>query len=133
VTLWFLGADAALDLTRLIDFLIEQLHDEAYNTVDIVPNALKILLRHPKIGWPVKLGLRELVIFRGASGYLALHQYDEAQDPALVLRLRHQRESGYPQPSKSSQPHQMPRNLQLHLRWRRTAQSRACIERAAQA
>jgi hypothetical protein len=55
-----LGADAALDLTQLTDFLIEQLHDEAYNTVDIVPNALETLLRHPKIGWPVKLGLREL-------------------------------------------------------------------------
>lgn len=92
-----IGADAAIDLTRLIDFLVKTLPDEAYNTVDIVLNALDILSRHPKVGRPVKLGLRELVIARGASGYLALYQYDEAQDLALVLHLRYQRESGYPQ------------------------------------
>ena len=97
MTRWVLGADAALDLTRLTDFLIKHLPDEAYKTVDIVLNALEILSRHPKIGRPVARGLRELVISRGASGYLALYQYDEAQDLALVLRLRHQRESGYPQ------------------------------------
>lgn len=84
-------------MTRLTDFLVKTLPDEAYNTVDIVLNALEILSRHPKVGRPVKLGLRELVISRGASGYLALYQYDEAQDLALVLRLRYQRESGYPQ------------------------------------
>ena len=97
MTRWVLAPDAALDLTRLTDFLIQQWPDEAYSTVDIVLNALEILSRHPKIGRPVKLGLRELVISRGASGYLALYQYDEAQDLALVLRVRHQRESGYPQ------------------------------------
>lgn len=97
MTRWVLATDAALDLTRLTDFLIQQLPDEAYNTVDIVLNALEILSRHPKIGRPVKPGLRELVISRGASGYLALYQYDEAHDLALVLRVRHQRESGYPQ------------------------------------
>ncbi|MGB4116008.1 MAG: type II toxin-antitoxin system RelE/ParE family toxin [Polaromonas sp.] len=97
MTRWVLGADAALDLTRLTEFLIEQLPAEADKTVDIVLNALEILARHPQIGRPIKLGLRELVISRGASGYLALYQYDEAQDLALVLRVRHQRESGYPQ------------------------------------
>lgn len=97
MTRWVLGADAAFDLTRLSDFLVKQLPEDAYNTIDILLDALEILSRHPKIGRPVKLGLRELVISRGASGYLALYQYDEAQDLALVLRVRHQRESGYPQ------------------------------------
>ena len=97
MTRWVLGAAAALDLTRLTEFLIEQLPAEAEKTVDIVLNALEILARHPQIGRPVKAGLRELVISRGTSGYLALYQYDEAQDLALVLRVRHQRESGYPQ------------------------------------
>lgn len=97
MTRWVLAAAAALDLTRLTDFLIKQLPDEAYDTVDIVLSAFELLSRHPKIGRPVKLGLRELVISRGASGYLALYQYDEIQDLVLVLRVRHQRESGYPQ------------------------------------
>ena len=90
-----MGADAALDLIRLTDFLIQQLPDVAGCTVEIVLSALDILSRHPKIGWSVKLGLRELVISRGASGFLALYQYDEAQDLVLVLRVRHQRLSGY--------------------------------------
>ena len=94
MTRWVLGADAALDLTRLTDFLISKLPHEAYDTVDIVLNALEILERHPKVGRPIARGLRELVISRGSSGYLALYQYDEAQDLALVLRVRHQRESG---------------------------------------
>ena len=95
MTRWVLGSDAALDLTRLTEFLVSKLPDEAYHTVDIVLNALEVLELHPKIGRPVTRGLRELVISRGASGYLALYQYDEAQDLALVLRVRHQRESGY--------------------------------------
>jgi hypothetical protein len=39
--------------------------------------------------------LRELVISRGKSGYLALYDYDEPNDMVLVLALRHQREAGY--------------------------------------
>ena len=84
-------------MIRLTDFLIQQLPDVAGRTVEIVLSALDILSRHPKIGWPVKLGLRELVISRGASGFLALYQYDEAQDLVLVLRVRHRRVSGYAQ------------------------------------
>ena len=95
MTRWVLGADAALDLTRLTDFFISKLPGDAYDTVDIVLNALEILERHPKVGRPVTRGLRELVISRGSSGHLALYQYDEAQGLASVLRVRHQRESGY--------------------------------------
>ncbi len=36
-------------------------------------------------------GLRELVISRGRTGYVALYRYDTASDTALVLTLRHQR------------------------------------------
>lgn len=95
MTRWVLGADAALDLTRMTDFFIQKLPEEAGCTVDIMLSALEILSRQANIGQPVKLGLRELVISRGVSGYLALYQYDEAQDLVLVLRVRHQREGGY--------------------------------------
>jgi plasmid stabilization system protein ParE len=67
----------------------------AASTVDIVVDALGSLAQLPKIGRPVTQGLRELVISRGKSGYLALYDYDEQNDMVLVPALRHQREAGY--------------------------------------
>ena len=75
-------------------FLLKKFPHEAVQTVALVTNALCILEQHPKIGRPVEQGLRELVISRGKSGYLALYQYDEAADLAIVLAVRHQREQG---------------------------------------
>jgi plasmid stabilization system protein ParE len=39
--------------------------------------------------------LRELIISRRRSGYLARYAFDEARDLVLIARIRHQRESGY--------------------------------------
>ncbi len=50
---------------------------------------------HPLIGRPLRDGLRELVISRGRSGYLAMYSLEDNGEIALVLRIRHQRESGY--------------------------------------
>lgn len=97
MTRWLLSADAGTDLERLTQFLVDSAPVHALATVDIVLNALEILQLHPKIGRPVGSGLRELVISRGASGYLALYQFDEVFDLVLVLRVRHQRELDYPQ------------------------------------
>lgn len=96
MTRWLLGPDAAADLERLTGFLQNSAPEHAPATVDIVLSALELLALHPQIGRPVGHGLRELVISRGASGYLALYQYDLSHDVVLVLRVRHQRELGYP-------------------------------------
>lgn len=95
MTRWLLAPEAADDLDRLCDFLLESAPDIAIETVDIVLDALGILARHPRIGRPVQSGLRELVISRGNTGYLALYSYDEQADVALVLAVRHQREQDY--------------------------------------
>ena len=87
---------ALADLERLVDFLLETLPGEAAETYDLIESALAILEFHPLIGRPVEAGLRELVISRGRSGYLALYRYDEVRDRVLVLSIRHQREAGYP-------------------------------------
>lgn len=92
---WVLSIEAANDLDQLVDFLLDKFPLEAVETVDLVTDALAILELHPKIGRPVEQGLRELVISRGKSGYLALYQYDEAADLVVVLAVRHQREQGY--------------------------------------
>jgi hypothetical protein len=39
--------------------------------------------------------MRERVVSRGRTGYLALYDYDEVRDVAVVLAIRHQREAGY--------------------------------------
>lgn len=77
MTRWVLSIDAADDLDQLFDFLLKKFPHEAVQTVDLVTGALGILERHPNIGRAVEQGLRELVISRGKSGYLALYQYDE--------------------------------------------------------
>jgi plasmid stabilization system protein ParE len=95
MTRWVLSTDAADDLDQLVDFLLAKLPQDAIQTVDLITDALAILEQHPKMGRPVEQGLRELVISRGRTGYLALYQYDEAADMVVVLAVRHQREQDY--------------------------------------
>jgi len=86
-------ADA--DLHRLFEFLADQDVEAALAVKDLVFEGLEILVRHPLIGRPAEEDMRELVISRGKSGYVALYQYLEAEDVVLVLAIRHQREAGF--------------------------------------
>ena len=83
------------DLRRLADFLLDQAPDAAPDTVGLIEEAVGVLGRHPFIGREVEHGLRELVISRGKTGYLALYSHEAVEDAVLVLALRHQREVGY--------------------------------------
>lgn len=87
--------EAAQDLEELVNFLLLNRPEYAVETVELVLDALSVLERHPLMGRPVAHGMRELVISRGRSGYLALYVYDPAADVVLVLALRHQREQDY--------------------------------------
>ena len=53
-----------------------------------------LLERHPLIGRLVDDALRELIISRGKSGYVALYSYERNSDTILILTIRHQREVG---------------------------------------
>ena len=86
---------ALADLERLFEFLAETEPRAAATAVAVIQDAIGILERHPLIGRSAEHGLRELVISRGRSGYLALYDYLESIDTILVLALRHQRELGY--------------------------------------
>lgn len=90
-----LAPRALQDVTRLADFLLESDPQAAAETGEILLDGLAILAHHPLIGRMVEEGLRELVISRGRSGYLALYRYDAGQDRAIVLAIRHQREQGH--------------------------------------
>lgn len=86
---------ALADLDRLTDFLLQDGPAAASETAGLIIEAVEILENHPLIGREAEQDLRELVISRGKSGYLALYGYESEQDVVLVLSLRHQREAGY--------------------------------------
>ena len=89
-------SDRALaDLERLSDFLLAADAYVASETVDLIAEAVGLLSRHPLIGRPVESGLRELVISRGRTGYVALYSVEDEHHAVLVLAIRHQREAGF--------------------------------------
>jgi plasmid stabilization system protein ParE len=83
---------ALADLDRLADHLLELSPTAAAETAPLLVGALGVLRDHPLIGRPAEAGLRELLISRGRSGYVALYRYNPGTDAVLVLRVRHQRE-----------------------------------------
>lgn len=83
------------DMARLTDFLMLQNMNAALTTYDIVMHGIGLLKTHPEIGRQVsKNELRELVISRGNTGYIALYSYDVLLDLVTVVSIWHQRESG---------------------------------------
>ncbi len=86
---------AFVDVERLADFLLETEPALAAETIDLIEEAVTILKRHPLMGRPVESDLRELIISRGRTGYVALYSYEAEQDVVLILAIRHQREAGY--------------------------------------
>ena len=91
----FLSNAALQDLQRLEEFLVESKDPLVGEWVEFILDALQVLTHQPGIGRPVGGGLRELIISRGHSGYLARYEFDQANDLVRVARIRHQRESGY--------------------------------------
>lgn len=89
------SARAFADLERLTVFLMESDPAAAGETIDLITEAVTILQRHPLIGHPIEEGLRELVVSRGRTGYVALYSHEQEYDAVLILAIRHQREAGY--------------------------------------
>lgn len=84
---------AALDdLERLVEFLRDSDPVAASETAALIFDGLRVLADHPLIGRPVAVNRRELVIFRGRTGYLAQYSYSLDSDEVLVVAIRHQRE-----------------------------------------
>ena len=54
-----------------------------------------MLERNPLIGRRVRADLRELVIGRRVSGYVALYRYVAELDTVFVLAIGGQKEAGY--------------------------------------
>jgi plasmid stabilization system protein ParE len=84
------------DLSRLIDFALQSEADGGANVGALIHEAVTILGRHPLIGRAAGDDLRELVISRGRTGYVALYRHYPQHAVVMILALRHQREAGYP-------------------------------------
>jgi plasmid stabilization system protein ParE len=87
--------EAFTDFERIIEFLLETSPDAAAQVLESITSAVSILEAHPLIGRRVDDHIRELVISREATGFLALYRFDPAYDVVRILRVRHQREAGY--------------------------------------
>jgi plasmid stabilization system protein ParE len=94
ISLWF-SERALRDVDRFSDLLMESDPQRAEATLEVIVNAVEVLRRHPFIGRPIENGLRELVISRGDSGYVALYEFNTARNEITVHKLRHQLEAGY--------------------------------------
>jgi plasmid stabilization system protein ParE len=88
--------EALADFERIIEFLLKTSPEAAIQTLMTIRGAVSILDAHPLIGRRIDGHIRELVISQRATGYLALYRFDAAFDVIRNLRIRHQREAGYP-------------------------------------
>lgn len=86
---------ALLDLEQIAHYLHQRSPDLAPRGIELIAHAIDALSDHPRIGRPTRHGLRELVISRGLTGFVALYRYDEGLSRGLVLALRGQREAGF--------------------------------------
>ncbi len=94
MTAVFYSPGALKDLERLAEFLLATDPPAAVDTGRILTEAIAMLVEHPLVGRIVEHGLRELVISRGRSGYVALYRFDADSERVFVLAIRHQRELG---------------------------------------
>ena len=94
MTAVFYTSQALDDLDRLEDFLLEADKSAARQTIPLILSAVETLRLHPNIGRHRADQLRELVISRGKTGYIALYRYNEFRDVVTVFAIRHQREVG---------------------------------------
>ncbi|MGH8728903.1 MAG: type II toxin-antitoxin system RelE/ParE family toxin [Burkholderiales bacterium] len=86
---------AFADFERIFEFYATSDPEGAARIISSIREAIEILERHPLVGRSVDEELRELIISRGKTGFVALYSFLEDEDAVLVLALRHQREAGY--------------------------------------
>lgn len=89
-----LAEPAVRDLERIVDFAEANEDGAGRRRVLAILRSLQVLIESPFIGRPSGRGTRELIIGRGALGFVALYRLDEGAERVLVLGLRGRREAG---------------------------------------
>lgn len=83
------------DFDRFLEHMTQYDAMDTAMRIEEIIEAIQILAHSPQIGRPVRDGKRELVIGKGARGYVALYRYLAEVDTVFVLAVRAQRESGF--------------------------------------
>ena len=83
------------DLDRIFDHLFDQGVDDVPARIADILDSIDLLAHSPLIGRKAGGDKRELVIGKGARGYVALYRYVPRVDVVFVLAVRAQREQGY--------------------------------------
>jgi plasmid stabilization system protein ParE len=83
---------ALRDLERLVRFLKDSDPHAARATIPLIIDGIRILASFPLIGRPLDENRRELLVYRGRTGYLVQYAFRQPEDEVLVLAVRHQRE-----------------------------------------
>lgn len=86
---------ALSDLERIFKFLEQEAPEFAIAVGKEIVDGTSVLRRHPLIGRLATHNLRQLVISKGRSGYVALYRFLPAVDRIDILAIRHQRECGF--------------------------------------
>jgi plasmid stabilization system protein ParE len=84
------------DLERIFDTLEADDPTLAANSVKLIGDAIGDLAARPLLGRPAEEGLRERVVSRGRTGYVALYRHLESAGCVLILAIRHRFLAGYP-------------------------------------
>jgi addiction module RelE/StbE family toxin len=89
--------EALDDLERIFEFNAQADPGMALDHIEVIRSAVAVLDAHPEMGRLVRRGstLRELVISRGKTGYIALYEFSPVEKLIRVVAIRHQREAGY--------------------------------------
>jgi plasmid stabilization system protein ParE len=69
--------------------------DAALSAVEAIRSAVNNLTAHPLVGPRLEGVLRQLIVFYGPSGYVALYRFLVSRDEVRILAIRHQRELGF--------------------------------------
>ena len=90
-----LAPEVADDFDRILDHLLKHEVADSTSRIHDIIRAIDVLERNPLIGRAVRADLRELVIGRGAHGYVALYRHVAEIDTVFILAIRGQKEAGY--------------------------------------
>src|SRR6476620_4667952 len=88
-----LAPEVVDDLDRFVDHMTQFDAVDTAKRIEEIIEAIQILAHSPQIGRPVRDGKRELVIGKGARGYVALYRYLAEVDTVFILAVRGERES----------------------------------------
>ena len=90
-----LAPEVVDDLDRFLDHMAQYEAVDIAKRIEAIIEAIQVVAHSPQIGRPVKDGKRELIIGKGARGYVALYRYLAEVETLFILAIRAQRESGF--------------------------------------